>query len=245
MKIRSQERLQTVGELYRLLYTSKRKTPVKKQPKETKPKKKIGWLAACAAAVIVAAVLLIPQKQEPTVSIQVPETTEATTPTTTVPETTLPELSPEERSYREAEALEDAGEYGKAAIAFGKLGDYADSRERSFALWETIAHRETLPTNWTKQDNRWDKVFVALKNDGTVLSDPHFEGSQNPGYHDLHHPGGDDPGPSVYQGLCELSSGGESCRCHEGTEIRRRLSAPGAGQRSEPALHPSDHVGAG
>ena len=170
MKIRSQERLQTVGELYRLLYTSKRKTPVKKQPKETKLKKKIGWLAACAAAVIAAAVLLIPQKQEPTFSIQVPETTEATTPTTTVPETTLPELSPEERSYREAEALEDAGEYGKAAIAFGKLGDYADSRERSFALWETIAHRETLPTNWTKQDNRWDKVFVALKNDGTVLS---------------------------------------------------------------------------
>ena len=205
MKIRSQERLQTVGELYRLLYPVKKsrirkqpkeKSPVKKQPKETPPvmkqskekpprpkqpkekrpaspkmeKGKGGLLTICAVAAVsiaAGAMLLIPPKQKPTVSIQVPEITEVTTPTTTVPETTvpettLPELSPEECSYREAEALAAAGEYGKAAIAFGKLGDYADARQRSFALWDQVAVRDTIAVGGFHT--------LALRNNGTVYA---------------------------------------------------------------------------
>src|SRR5699024_9464327 len=51
---------------------------------------------------------------------------------------------------------------GEAAIAFGKLGDYADARTRSLALWDEIAVRETVYTG--------SNITVAVRNDGRVLA---------------------------------------------------------------------------
>ncbi|MBO7251085.1 MAG: hypothetical protein J6V25_00505, partial [Oscillospiraceae bacterium] len=49
-----------------------------------------------------------------------------------------------------------------AAIAFGKLGNYRDSRERSFALWDQFAPRETVVAALHHT--------VAVRTDGTVLA---------------------------------------------------------------------------
>ena len=81
---------------------------------------------------------------------QIPAATEATE--------AIP-LSPEQLAYLEAEELESAGEYGKAAIAFGKLGDYKDARERSFGLWNKVAHRETIANG-----------EFGVRTDGTVAA---------------------------------------------------------------------------
>lgn len=53
-------------------------------------------------------------------------------------------LSPEETAYADAEMLLSAGNTAQAAIAFGKLANYADARERSLALWDEIAVRHTI-----------------------------------------------------------------------------------------------------
>ena len=52
--------------------------------------------------------------------------------------------SPSAAAYQEAEKLLADGEIAKAAIAFGKLGDFSDARQRSFALWDGIARRDTI-----------------------------------------------------------------------------------------------------
>ena len=65
------------------------------------------------------------------------------------------------KAYHEADVLAEKGENGKAAIAFGKLSGYRDARERSFALWDTVAERETISGyNHT----------VGLRTDGTVVA---------------------------------------------------------------------------
>ena len=64
--------------------------------------------------------------------------------------------------YIEAEQLQAQGKTAEAAIAFGKIAGYKDARERSFALWDTIAERETLSAGL------WHTV--ALKSDGTVTA---------------------------------------------------------------------------
>lgn len=69
-------------------------------------------------------------------------------------------LSPLEESYAKAEALLAEGKNAEAAIAFGKLGDYADARMRSFGLWERITQRETVSAGGNSN--------VYLKSDGTV-----------------------------------------------------------------------------
>lgn len=74
-------------------------------------------------------------------------------------ETTNPSTS-EEAAYAQAETFLTDGETAKAAIAFGKLGDYRDSRERSFAIWEEIADRETIGAG--------NEYIVGLQSDGTV-----------------------------------------------------------------------------
>ena len=42
-------------------------------------------------------------------------------------------------AYTEAEMLANNGETAKAAIAFGKLGEYKDARGQSLLLWNDIA----------------------------------------------------------------------------------------------------------
>ena len=52
---------------------------------------------------------------------------------------------PDQRSaYVKAEMLLADGDKAHAAMAFYKLGDYSDARERSFALWNEIARRDTI-----------------------------------------------------------------------------------------------------
>lgn len=63
-------------------------------------------------------------------------------------------------AYAEAERLESSGETAKAAIAFGKLGDYKDAHERSFGLWDKVANRETISAG--------PFHCVVLLDDGTV-----------------------------------------------------------------------------
>ena len=65
-------------------------------------------------------------------------------------------------NYEKAEAYLDSGNYARAAIAFGKLGDYEDSRERSLALWS-----EVVPQN--KFINEGSNIFGLLP-DGSLTS---------------------------------------------------------------------------
>ena len=66
------------------------------------------------------------------------------------------------KEYAQAEKLLAQGQTAEAAVAFAKIAEYEDARERSFALWDTIAVRETLA----------DGSFhiVGLKTDGTVVA---------------------------------------------------------------------------
>ena len=67
-----------------------------------------------------------------------------------------------EKAYAEAQKLEKDGKTAEAAIAYGKLGDYKDAHEKSFALWNDIAVRETIYASVNHT--------VGLKSDGTVVA---------------------------------------------------------------------------
>ena len=79
-------------------------------------------------------------------------------------ETTVP-MTPEEAAYAEAENLLADGETAKAAIAFGKLGDYKDARQRSYALWDQVAVRDIIAV---QGGNFWGTTH-AVKEDGTAV----------------------------------------------------------------------------
>ena len=64
--------------------------------------------------------------------------------------------------YAAAEELLAGGDRYGAATAFYAMGDYRDARERSFAIWEEIAHRETIRGGFYHT--------VGLKADGTVVA---------------------------------------------------------------------------
>ena len=66
------------------------------------------------------------------------------------------------KEYAAAEALANHGEKGKAAIAYTKLGDYGDAKERSRQLWSEAAQRDTVSAG--------DCHTVGLKADGTVVA---------------------------------------------------------------------------
>ena len=64
--------------------------------------------------------------------------------------------------YANAEVLARSGENARAAMAFYSLGNYQDARQRSFALWDTVAVRDTVSAgSWR---------IVGLKEDGTVVA---------------------------------------------------------------------------
>lgn len=64
--------------------------------------------------------------------------------------------------YAEAEHLLESGDIARAAIAFGKLEDYQDSRERSFALWKQVIKENTIVAS--------SSHTVGIKRDGTVVA---------------------------------------------------------------------------
>ena len=129
------------------------------EPSKPKKKKKPFGLIAAALAVVAAVGIFALKPREEVGTTTAPE--EKPSISATEPAFTLP-LSEEEKQYLAAAALEKAGEYGKAAIAFGKLGDYQDARERSLKLWDKVAIRKTIAAS--------EKHTVAVKTDGTVVA---------------------------------------------------------------------------
>ena len=67
-----------------------------------------------------------------------------------------------DRNYQAAEAMEAEDDLSAAAILYSKSGDNPDARERSFALWEQVADRETVSAG--------DDHTVGLKSDGMVVA---------------------------------------------------------------------------
>ena len=65
-----------------------------------------------------------------------------------------------EEAYLRAEVLLAEGKLGEAAIAFGKLGDFSDAREQSFAIWDWITIRDTVSLGST----------AVLRNNGSVVA---------------------------------------------------------------------------
>lgn len=56
------------------------------------------------------------------------------------------ELTPEE-AYKQAVSFLESGDKSMAAIYFGKASGYQDAKEKSIALWDEIANRETIAVN--------------------------------------------------------------------------------------------------
>lgn len=66
-----------------------------------------------------------------------------------------------ECKYLIADQFQTQNETAKAAIAFGKLAGYKDAKERSFALWNSVAERESIVAK--------NNDTVGLKTDGSVV----------------------------------------------------------------------------
>ena len=67
--------------------------------------------------------------------------------------------------YDLASVLQERAEVTRAAIAFGKAGDYQNAREQSLTLWKTIARRDTISVNVNA---------IAIRNDGTMIASTPF-----------------------------------------------------------------------
>ena len=65
-------------------------------------------------------------------------------------------------AYAEAEELLASNQTAKAAIAFGKAGDFKDASNRSMELWKKIIKHKTFDSNY--------EFSVAVKSDGTVVA---------------------------------------------------------------------------
>ena len=166
LEVQPKKRTQSVAELLKTLEHApkpEKPKPVKKEIK-TEPKKKAKWVIPAVAAVIlciVGAVLFTGKESAVAPSQTEPQQMEV--PETTIPETEPPViLSEEAQKYNEAVDFFNNGEYGKAAIAFGKLGDYRDSKEISLKIWDAMTTENTLSAK--------SHVTVGLKTNGTVVA---------------------------------------------------------------------------
>lgn len=65
------------------------------------------------------------------------------------------------KHYKHAEALLAEGDKAKAAIEFGKSGDYEDAKQRSFDIWGQTAIRNTIASRGNHT--------IGLRDDGTVV----------------------------------------------------------------------------
>ena len=64
--------------------------------------------------------------------------------------------------YKQAEALAAEGKMAQAALAYNQAGSYSDAKEKSRALWDQIAQRDTISAGFHHT--------VGLKADGTVVA---------------------------------------------------------------------------
>lgn len=176
LEVQPKKRTQSVAELIKALEHApkpEKPKPVKKAEKpKADPQKKPKWILPAIAAVLLCILggVLFLDKESPAASVQTEPAqiaaSEATVPETTVPETEPPVILSEEEKYNEAVDFFNNGEYGKAAIAFGKLGDYRDAREQSFTLWNAMTAGGTISAGNHYSDN----FSVGLKEDGTVVT---------------------------------------------------------------------------
>ena len=121
---------------------AEKKTSSKPVPTGRKPGKKALWAVAAAALVLVCigAVSLLVSREKPALSADPTRQPTAAAATEGTPDEVLP-LTPEEIAYNEAVDLFYQEEYAKAAIAFGKLGDYRDAKQISKQIWDAISER--------------------------------------------------------------------------------------------------------
>ena len=181
LEIQPKDRTQTIAELARALEQAPKPAPPKPEksrpvpkkervqevqsavaPKEETKKKANWWIPAFAAVAVlgIGAGLLFAGKDVPATSAEsVQMEAVQTLPTETEK---VVQLSAEAMKYNEAVDLFKNGEYGKAAIAFGKLGDYRDAREISFKIWDAIAVRESIENGYY--------YTAGLKTDGTAVA---------------------------------------------------------------------------
>ena len=98
-------------------------------------------------------------------------------------------------NYNKAQRYEQEGDYIRAALTFGELGNYRDAQERSWALWQQHAPTQTfdishyqigvkedgtvITDGWTGPTLDWDNIIavaagenyaLGLKSDGTMVS---------------------------------------------------------------------------
>lgn len=150
--------------------TSKRRVSKKKHIS-------FGGVLAMVAAILVLTIvcffllkLLFTKNQNETaevLSTEQSEAIEAAAPQNTEPPETVKTVTPEEIAYTAAEELVAEGKTAEAALAFGKLGDYADARERSLRLWHSLRKRRTIAEG---NSDLYEKVFLGIKENGTVVA---------------------------------------------------------------------------
>ena len=176
LEIQPKERTQSVAELAKAL--SQTSTPMAPKPEKAKPvpkkakvqksqpvtapkaepkKKAKWWIPAAAIIICIGISVLLTGKSSPEAPVQL-ETLQ-TLPAET--ESPVP-LSSEAVKYNEAVDFFHNGEYGKAAIAFAKLGDYRDAKEISRKIWDAIADRKTIAAGYG--------YTMAILEDGTVAA---------------------------------------------------------------------------
>lgn len=136
-----------------------RQKEAQRKAKKVKKTLRLVISAVCVALAVVLLVnsVVIPLLQNRQTTIETKKK-DAKSPFTSVE--TGP-ADPREAAYLQAEALEADGQLGKAAIAFGKLGDYSDARQRSFSLWQQVM---PAPIGYST-----DIYTAAVGKDGTVM----------------------------------------------------------------------------
>lgn len=175
--------------IYQIGYSAKQKVQVnertqsaKSQPvdKQSARKKKRTSIIAVLTLVCVLVALAIvcyfrlnpspAKEQNETENVQSTvqsEVIETAAPKNSEPPETVISATPEELAYADAEQLLTVGKTADAAIAFGKLGDYSDARERSLKLWHSFRVRKTIAQ---ANSDLYEKVFLGIKENGTVVA---------------------------------------------------------------------------
>ena len=180
MQVRISHRLQTVAELYQLLYQGEKLDPKAKpvpvpevvpQPSEKKKpgKKLIPVLAAAMVVLLAAGAWLLGFPRD--TADPLPAAPDVTAPPAT--ESYIP-LDAKKDRYAQASALAQQGEYAQAAILYAKLGDYQDARARSFETWALVPNRQTISFYYYEDAGSYHDMIHAVRKDGSVAADSVF-----------------------------------------------------------------------
>ena len=141
---------------------------------EQKKKKPFGMIAAALAIVAAVGVFALKPKGDGDIAPTDKPLLSETEPAIVVT------LSPEELQYQEAEALAAEGKHAHAGIAFAKLGDYADARERSFEQWSYTRPRQSIDYEWSFHWTTDAVYYLFLQEDGTaIMKGPNAEHCRN------------------------------------------------------------------